>query len=120
MEAELARLVNAIAERQPSQGFMTASGERERELPAITNKLLGPGPGSLRATLDELRTIRELSLHPESIDLARAVLAEHFGMFTLEPTIQDGEPVDLAHGKVDFFGVEARARTGGVGGQTYI
>jgi hypothetical protein len=35
---------------------MTAIGERERELQAITNKLLVPGPGSLRATLDELRT----------------------------------------------------------------
>ena len=45
-----------------------------------------------------------------------AVLAEHFGTFTLEPTIQDGEPVYLAHGKVDFFGDEAMARTGGAGG----
>ena len=125
LEAELARLVNAIAEGQPSQSFMTAIGERERELQAITNKLIEPGPGSLRATLDELRTfavsrltrIRELISHPESIDLARAVLAEHFGTFTLEPTIQDGEPVYLAHGKVDFFGDEVMARTGGAGGQ---
>jgi site-specific DNA recombinase len=125
LEAELARLVNAIAEGQPSQSFMTAIGEREKELQAITNKLLDPGPGSLSATLDELRTfavsrltkIRELISHPESIDLARAVLAEHFGTFTLEPTIQNGEPVYLAHGKVDFFGEEAMARTGGAGGQ---
>jgi site-specific DNA recombinase len=125
LEAELARLVNAIAEGQPSQSFMTAIGEREKELQAITNKLLEPGPGSLRATLDELRAfavsrltkIRELISHPESIDLARAVLAEHFGAFTLEPTIQDGEPVYLARGKVDFFGKETMARTGGAGGQ---
>ncbi len=97
LEAELVRLVNAIADGQPSQSFMTAIGERERELQAITNKLLEPGPGTLRATLDELRTfavsrltkIRELISHPESFDLARAVLAEHFGTFTLEPTIQD-------------------------------
>jgi hypothetical protein len=115
LEAELARLVNAIAEGQPSQSFMTAIGERERELQAITNKLFEPGPGSLRATLDELRTfavsrltkIPESISHPESIDLARAMLAEHFGTFTLEPTIQDGEPVSLAHGKVDFFGEAA-------------
>jgi site-specific DNA recombinase len=125
LEAELARLVNAIAEGQPSQSFMAAIGQRERELQAIRNKLLEPGPGSLRATLDELRTfavsrlsrIRELISHPESIDLAREVLAEHFGTFTLEPTILDGEPVYLAHGKVDFFGEEAMARTGGAGGQ---
>jgi hypothetical protein len=125
LEAELTRLVNAIAEGQPSQSFMEAINERERELQAITNKLLEPGPGTLRATLDELRTfavsrltkIRELISHPESIDLARAVLAEHFGTFTLEPTMQDGESVYLAYGKVDFFGEEAMARTGGAGGQ---
>jgi predicted RNase H-like nuclease (RuvC/YqgF family) len=124
LETELARLVNAIAEGQPSQSFMTAIAERERELQTITNKLLEPGPGSLRATLDELRNfaisrltkIRELISHPESVDLARSVLAEHFGTFTLEPTIQDGEPMYLAHGKVDFFGEEAMARTGGAGG----
>ena len=99
---------------------MEAISERERELRAITNKLLEPGPGSLQATLDELRNfaisrlakIRELISHPDSIDLARAVLAEHFGTFTLEPTIHGGEPVYLAHGKVDFFGEEAMARTG--------
>jgi site-specific DNA recombinase len=125
LEAELARLVNAIAEGQPSQSFMTAIGEREKELQAITNNLLEPGPGSLRTKLEELRTfavsrltkIRELISHPESIDLTRAVLAEHFGTFTLEPTIQDGEPAYLAHGKVDFFGEEAMARTSGAGGQ---
>jgi cell division protein FtsB len=31
LEAELARLVNAIAEGQPSQAFMAAIGKRERE-----------------------------------------------------------------------------------------
>ena len=125
LESELARLVNAIAEGQSSKSIMEAISERERELQAITNKLLEPGPGSLQATLDELRDfaisrlakIRELITHPDSIDLARAVLAEHFGTFTLEPTVQDGEPVYLAHGKVDFFGDEAMARTGGAGGQ---
>ena len=67
--------------------------------------------------VSRLTRIRELISHPESIDLAREMLAEHFGTFTLEPTIQDGEPVYLAHGKVDFFGDEAMARTGGAGGQ---
>ena len=45
------------------------------------------------------------------------MLAEHIGTFTLEPTVQDGEPVYFAHGKVDFFGEEAMARTGGAEGQ---
>jgi site-specific DNA recombinase len=125
VEGEIKRLITAIAEGQPSQSLMAAIGERETELRTITNKLVEPGPGSLQATLNELRNfaisrlakIRELISHPETIDMARAVLAEHFGTFTLEPTIQDGEPVYLAHGKVDFFGEEAMARTGGAGGQ---
>jgi site-specific DNA recombinase len=124
VENEINRLVNAIAEGQPSQSLVVAIGEREAELRAITNKLLEPGPGSLQATLDELRNfaisrlakIRELISQSESIDTARAVLAEHFGTFTLEPGIQNGEPVYLAHGKVDFFGEEVMARTGGAGG----
>ena len=44
LEAELARLVNAIAEGQPAQSFMTAIGERERELQAITNSCSSQGP----------------------------------------------------------------------------
>jgi hypothetical protein len=89
------------------------------------NRVLEPGPDPLQATLEILREfaitrlakIRELISHPESIDLARAVLAEHFGIFILEPTIHDGEPVYLGLGKVDFFGDGLMARTGGAGGQ---
>ncbi len=51
---KLSGLVNAIAKGQPSQSFAAAMGERERELQAITNKLLEPGHSFLRATLDEL------------------------------------------------------------------
>ena len=95
IECEIKRLVDAIAQGQASQSFMAAIGERETELRAVTNRLLEPGPGSLQARLDELRTfavsrltkIRELISHPESVDLARAELAEHFVTFTLEPTV---------------------------------
>lgn len=96
LESELTRLANAIAEGQQSQTLMKAIAEREAEVLEITK-------------------IRDLISHPESIDLARAVLAEHFGTFVLEPTIHEGEPVYLAHGKVDFFGDEAMARTDGAG-----
>lgn len=127
IEGELARLVQAIADGQPSQSIMGAIGERERELRSITDKLLEPRSGSLRATLDELRTfavsrltnIRSLISHPESVDQARAALAEHFGAFTLEPVTQAGKTSYLAHGKVDFFGDEAMARTGGAGGLSF-
>ncbi len=64
-----------------------------------------------------LSDIRKLIAHPESIDQARAALAERFGAFTLEPVTQAGKTTYLAHGKVDFFADEAMARTGGAGGQ---
>jgi hypothetical protein len=125
IEVEITRLIQVIADGQGSQSITTAIGERERELRSITDKLLEPRPGSLRSTLDELRTfavarltdIRKLIAHPESIDQARAALAEHFGAFTLEPIAQAGKTTYLAHGKEDFFGDEAMARTGGAGGQ---
>ncbi len=72
----------------------------------------------MKFAITRLAKIRDLISQPESIDLARAVLAEHFGSFMLEPTIHEGEPVYLAHGKVDFFGDEMMARTGGAGGQS--
>jgi len=125
VEAEIARLVQAIAEGQPSQSLMAAIGERERELRTITDRLLEPKPGSLRSALDELRifavsrltSIRELIAHPNSVDQARAALAKHSGKFTLEPVTRDGKTSYLAHGEIDFFGDEAMARTGGAGGQ---
>jgi hypothetical protein len=40
LEAGLARLVNPIAEGQPSQAFMAAIGKRERELQTISDRLL--------------------------------------------------------------------------------
>jgi len=104
--------VQAIADGQPSQSIMAAIGECERALRGITDKLREPRPGSLRSTLDELRTfavsrltnIRNLIAHPESVDQARTALAEHFGAFTLEPVSRDGKATYLVHGKLDFFG----------------
>jgi hypothetical protein len=117
--------VQAIADGQPSQILTTAIVERERELRSITDRLLEPGPESLSAKLDVLRTLavsrltnlRKLISHPESVDVARAALAEHFGKFTLEPVTGTGKQSYVAHGEVDFFGEDAMARTGGAGGQ---
>jgi hypothetical protein len=99
IEAELDRLVDAIASGQPSKSLMSAIGEREEELRTITDRLLEPGPASLSEKLEVLKTLavsrltnlRKLISHPESVDKARAVLAEHFGRFILDPTKQPGE-----------------------------
>ena len=86
IEAEIARLVQAIADGQPSQSTMAAIAERERAL-----------RGNLIA-------------HPASVGQARTALAEHFGAFTLEPVSRDGKAAYLVDGKLDFFGDEADAR----------
>jgi len=98
IHAEIARLVQAIVEGQPSQSLMAATGDRERELREITDKLLEPRPGSLRGTLDELRkfaterlaNLRNLISHPECVHQARAVMAEQFGKLTLTPIRENG------------------------------
>ena len=85
-------------------------GDRERELREITDKLLEPRPGSLRATLDELRkfaaerlaNLRKLISHPESAHQARAVMAEQFGKLILMPVRENGALSYAARSKVDF------------------
>jgi hypothetical protein len=124
IEEELDCLVGAIASGQPSKSLMSAIGEREEELRTITDRLLEPGPASFRSKLETLKTVavsrltnlRKLIAHPDSVNQARAALAEHFGSFILDPTGEPGETSYSVRGEVDFFGPEVLARAGGAGG----
>jgi len=124
IEAELRRLVQAIAEGRASETVAQAIAERETELRSITDRLLEPGPGSFRAKLDELRTfavsrlrnLRKLLARPESVHEARAALAEQVGKITLAPVFEAGRGTYVARGFVDFFGEDA-SRVGGAGRQ---
>jgi site-specific DNA recombinase len=108
LDAEIARLVEAIAQGQGPASLTVAIAEREKELRAITNRMLEPGPGTLQAKLDELRdfalsrlsNLRALLSKPENVYQARALLAEQVGKITLAP--ENGTYV--AKGSVDFFG----------------
>ena len=125
LDLELKRLTDSIAQGQQSQSIMKAIGDREKELRVITDKLLEPAPGSLRAKLEELREfavsrlskIRELLARPENIQEAHEALAERIGQLTLEASNENGKKTYLAHGKVDFFGEEELAHSDGAGGQ---
>ena len=125
VEAEIGRLVQAIADGQASKSLMAAVAEREGELKVIMDRLLEPGPGSLTETLGNLRAIamerlanlRKLVSNPENVEQTRAALAEHFGTFKMEPVNENGKLSYRYHGKIDFFGDRAVARTGGAGGQ---
>jgi predicted RNase H-like nuclease (RuvC/YqgF family) len=124
LELELKRLTDSIAQGKQSHSIMNAIAEREEELHSITDKLIEPAPGSIRAKLEELREfavarltkIRELLAHPENVQKAHEVLAERIGQLTLEPVDENGKKTYLAHGKVDFFGEESVAHSDGAGG----
>jgi len=70
----------------------------------ITDKLLEPARGSLRAKLEELKgfavsrlsKIRELLARPENVQEAHA---ERIGRLTLEATNENGKRTYLAHGR---------------------
>ena len=125
-QAELKRLVDAIAAGAPHQAYSAGIAEREKELQEITDTLLEPRPGSLRTKMDELRTIamkwlaliRELIAHPEKIAQTHEQLAEKVGCITLEPVVTEGgKRMYVAQGKVDFWSDEESAHFDGAGGQ---
>jgi hypothetical protein len=126
IEAELKRLVEMIAVGHGSTAIMAGITELEARRKEILNQLVEPGPGSLQEELDELREfaverlakIRELLAHPETIDQARQELAARLGSMTLEPVDENGKRMYVANGKVDFWGEEAMAHSGGAGGPT--
>jgi hypothetical protein len=53
LDLELRQLTDSIAQGQQSQSIMNAIGEWEK-VRVITDRLLEPAPGSLRAKLEEL------------------------------------------------------------------
>ena len=125
LELELKRLTDSIAQGKQSQSIMNAIAEREEELRSITDRLIEPAPGSIRAKLEDLREfavarltkIRELLAHPENVQKAHEALVERVGQMTLEPVDENGKRTYHAHGKVDFFGEESVAHSDGAGGQ---
>jgi hypothetical protein len=63
--------------------------------------------------------IRELLAHPEDVEKAHEAIAERVGKLKLEATNENGKRMYLAHGKVDFFGEEDLAHSGGAGGPAW-
>jgi len=80
----------------PGEEVKTGIAAREQELRAITDKLLEPRPGSVRAQLDELPNfavsrlteLRKLPAHPESVNEAHSLLTAPVGRITLWPVAE--------------------------------
>jgi site-specific DNA recombinase len=124
IELELKRLVDLIATGSGSVSIMAAITEREGRLREILNQLTEPGPNSLQAKLDELRTfavsrltrLRDLLTKPGAIHEARALLAEQIGTFKLERASVGQKASFVATEGIDFFGEGAFTQVGGAGG----
>lgn len=57
LEGELQNLVDVITSGYRSPTIVAAINEREARIPATTNQLGEPGPGSLEEKLDEFRNL---------------------------------------------------------------
>ncbi len=67
--------------------------------------------------MERLANLRKLVSNPENVEQTRAALAEHFGTFKMEPVNDENGKLSYRdHGKIDFFGDRAVARTSGAGG----
>ena len=124
IDTELRRLVVMMAVGNGSPAIMAAINEREARLREIMKQVIDPGPGTLQEKLDDLRDfaiaplnrLREVLMKPEAIHEARALLAEHVGMFTLERVSEDGRLSYKANGMIDFFGDDASTQLSGARG----
>ena len=75
---------------------MAGIAAREQELRAITDKLLEPRPGCVRAQLDELPTftvsrlteLLKLPAHPEKVNETHSLLTAQAGRITFWPVAE--------------------------------
>ncbi len=119
--------MEAIATGKGGSNLTEAIAEREKKVREITNRLVEPGPGSLREKLDELRTFavsRLADLHrllskPTDVHIGCGLLAARSGNFTLSLIEDTGMWTHNATGSLERFG-EKLLRMDGAGGGSSI
>jgi hypothetical protein len=110
LEAELRRLVDAVAQNGASMFLLDAIREREKALGEITNQLLSAGPQSVEAELAEIRGFmtRRLadirSLLAKNVPLARVELAKHVKEIRMQPSTVGAEKFYVAEGEWNLLG----------------
>jgi len=125
LEAEISRLVSAVAEAGHSRSMLEEIGRKEAELHAISDRLLSATPESIESRVSEIRTyvIRGLkdlrALLRKDAALARTELLKHSGEIAMIPHRADGRRFYVAEGKWDLLGntwpEDASRLTGGFG-----
>jgi hypothetical protein len=125
LEAEIRRLVSAVAEAGHSKSILEEIGRRETELHGISDRLLSATPESIESRVTEIRTyvksgLRDLrDLLRKDAALARTELLKHSGEITMIPHRAGSQRFYVAEGKWDLLGENwpegASRLTGGFG-----
>jgi site-specific DNA recombinase len=110
VEAELTRLAEAVAQQGPLPALMRAISSREAKIKELDGKLVGTGPGSVKATIDEIRDfvlsrlndIRRV-LHA-NIEQARMELFNHVDRIVMRPVQREDKRFYVAEGEWDLLG----------------
>jgi hypothetical protein len=123
LETENSRLVQAIIDGQAAPSVMSAIADRDRELKAITERLLEPKSGTIQQKVDQIRRfvvshltdLRQLLSKPAALEQARALLAQQFGKLTLMPSDANNQRTYLVKGAVNLYGDDALRVVGAEG-----
>jgi site-specific DNA recombinase len=128
LEAEVRRLVSAVAETGHSKSLLEEIGRKESELQAITDKLWSATPESIESRVGEIRSFVKNGLTDlrdllrKDTALARAELLKHSSEITMTPDLEGRFYV--ADGTWDLLGkvgpkpqVVPLAASDGCGGQ---
>jgi site-specific DNA recombinase len=125
LEAEVRRLVSAVAESGHSKSLLEEIDRKEAELQGIADGLLLATPKSIESRIGEIRTfvasgLKDLrDLLRKDTALARTELLKHSGEITMTPHRDSAVRFYVADGKWDLLGdgwPEATSRsTGGFG-----
>ena len=126
LEAEVHRLVSAVAESGHSTSLLEEIGRKEAELHGITDRLLSATPDSIESRVREIRTFVTSGLNNlrdllrEDTALARTELLKHSSEITMTPRRDLTRPFYVAEGNWNLVGKDdwpegASRLTGGFG-----
>jgi site-specific DNA recombinase len=110
VEAELARLAEAVAQQGPLPALMKAICLREIEVKELEGKLSGTGPDSMKTAIEELRGFVLSRLHDirhllrANIEQARMELFNHVDRIVMRPVLEGNDRFYVAEGEWDLLG----------------
>jgi hypothetical protein len=110
VDAELTRLVEAVAQQGPLPALMRAISSRQTEMKELEGKLLGTGPGSVKMTIDEIRVFVLSRLHDirrvlqTNMEQARMELFNHIDPIVMRPALRGDDRFYVAEGEWDLLG----------------